>query len=100
MNVQFIKLVSGDDVIAEVVEEEGVSYENHITIRNPLKCVVLPDGNTAITPWLLGSEESIGIDINKSHVMCMTTPASALLDIYHERYGLLMVAPELTGLEL
>ena len=80
------KLISGDDIIAQVVSEDY----NVFIIKNPIRLVLVPsDGVPTLTmmPWILGSRDSQEIKLNSAHILAMVEPEAELIDAHTRRFG-------------
>lgn len=84
MNVKLIRMSSGEDVIANVVDENI----HHITIKDAIYPVPTQSGNIGFSPWSpLVSPSSPEITISRSFIVYIAEVNDAVKDSYQEHYG-------------
>ena len=90
INVKLLRIVTGEEVIAELVSED----ENTITVKNGL--VVLPSGNSyGFAPWatvIHPDMPEIGLDMK--HVIYSVAVADPVVKQYNEIFGSNIVLPD------
>lgn len=79
MNVQLVRVTSGEDIICDLIEEtdDSVTFENAI--------IAIPAGNGQISfaPWSpLLSKEVKSLTISKKFVMYIAEPQDQMVDEY------------------
>lgn len=77
MNVKYVKLVTGEEVICDLTEE------THYHMRKP--CILVPNGQSsmAIIPWMTFAEfENDTAIVNKDHVIAVGTPIAEVVKQY------------------
>lgn len=100
-NVKLIKLLTGEDLIAEVVQSNDA---NEVMVRNPIRVVVLPNKvdpktpSVGFAPWADFSEDKV-VAINKSHIVTTMTPIKEFINQYNGMFGGI-IAPSSSGLIL
>ena len=92
-NVKLLKMISGEELIAEVITDN----DSHITIKNPVRVVVVPTKTNPQTPtvgfapWAEFSEDK-EFTIHKAHVIVTMKPVQEFTNQYSGMFGGL-VAP-------
>jgi hypothetical protein len=90
MLVSVIKLISGEEIVAEVTLDEV----NQVTLLNPLQLMLQQkqDGNgglgTMILPWAVSVEGKIVI--SKDKTVYIAAPKQELVDQYNQIFGKVM----------
>jgi hypothetical protein len=90
MNVKLIRVVTGEEVIVELLSET----EETITVQNGL--VVLPT-NTGVgfAPWAtVISKENPEVTISKNHIVYMVEVQDDVANKYSEMFGSVLIKPE------
>jgi len=90
MNVKLIRVVTGEEVVAEVVSET----DNTITIKNGL--VVLPTGQSVgFAPWAtVISKDDPEITMSRNHVIYMVELQDSVSKKYKEMFGNIITPEE------
>jgi hypothetical protein len=92
MNVVNIRFISGENCIADLVEEKN----DEITIKDVIVAMPLPEDPNKIgfAPWApLQDPDVEELTVSKSVVMYITTPTPSLKEQYCSMFGKI-VAPE------
>lgn len=98
MNVKIIRLISREELIAEVVSEN----EKTITIKNPLLIVVFPNKvdpknpSVGLSPWT-DFVETQEFTLDKSHALYIMQPIKEFVNQYNSIHGGIVV-PNKPGL--
>lgn len=88
MNVSILKLLNGDELLAEIV----LNGPNTVNIKNPVRIVVMPNKidpktpNIGFAPWADFSDDKT-FTIDKSHVICIMSPIKQFVDQYNSMFG-------------
>lgn len=88
MSVKIIKLLTGEELIAEVLPSDSATCR----LKNPLRIVVLPNKldptkpNIALAPWAEFTDER-EFFIDKSHVLAIMTPIKEFINQYNSMFG-------------
>jgi hypothetical protein len=90
--IKLLKLVSGEDVIAEVE-----TLENEYRLKNPMKIIISPMGIGMM--GLLDCAQQKTVNIKYEHVMFDVTPEQELYNAYNEKFGSGIVIPK-SGISL
>lgn len=89
LNVHLIRLLNGEELIGEL--RENLSFKS-ITIKNPLRIVIMPSKTSPNTPtigfapWAEFSSDT-EFDIDKSHVLCIMKPIQEFVNQYNATFG-------------
>lgn len=87
--IKLLKLVTQEDVIADVLDENEVTYE----LKNPARIVLTQQG-VAMIPLAPFSKQGKSISVNVQHVVYEGEPEQELYNAYNERFGSgIVVAP-------
>ena len=91
MTVKLIRMWSGEDVIADIVEETTDS----IVITDPIVAVPSPQqGNIAFAPWSPLLAKGNGIEVTKKYVVYEADPQSDIVDQYNSMFGKISTPPK------
>ena len=77
MNVKYVKLVTGEEVICDLTEG------THFHMRNP--CILVPNGQSsmAIIPWMTFAKfENDTAIVNKDHIIAIGDPIAEVTKQY------------------
>tara|TARA_B100000902_G_C26823676_1_gene675259 strand:+ start:142 stop:435 length:294 start_codon:yes stop_codon:yes gene_type:complete len=90
LNVKLFRIVTGEEVIAEVLSED----DNAVTVQNGL--VVLPTGQSVgFAPWAtVIDEDNRELIVSKSHIVYIGEVSSSVKQKYNEIYGSKLITPE------
>jgi len=90
MNVKLIRIVTGEEIVAEVVSET----DDTITVKNGL--VVLPTGQSiGFAPWAtVISKEEPEITMNLKHVIYVAEVQDSVSQKYKEMFGNIITPQE------
>jgi hypothetical protein len=86
-NVKYIKLLNGEELIAEVVTEDLKTV-----IRNPIRLVIMPSRNdpknpqVGLAPWAEFSDDK-EIVLDRSHILAIMTPIQEIVNQYNSIFG-------------
>ena len=83
MNVKLIRIITGEEVVAELVEENAAS----ITVRNGLVC--LPSAQSVgFAPWATVIDKlNPDITVSKDHVVYIAEVDPTVKNKYSEMFG-------------
>lgn len=94
VNVKLLKIMNGDELVSEVTNET----DTHITLKNPVRMVVMPtkaDPKTptvGFAPWGEFSDEK-EFTIHKAHVIVTMKPVQEFVNNYNAMFGGIVAAP-------
>lgn len=91
MAVKLLKLVSGEELIADVEE-----YSDGFELKKPVQVAMTPEG-VAFVPFMPLAEETengnLKVLLLKEHIMVQKTPVKELANGYSARFGTGLVLP-------
>lgn len=93
LNVKLIRLLNGEELMAEVVN----SSDFKVTIKDAIRVVVMPQKDPkappsiGFAPWLEFSEDK-QIELDKSHVLFVVTPIKEFVNQYNSLFGGIVTA--------
>jgi hypothetical protein len=88
INPKIIKLIGGDDLLAEVTKET----ETHISVKNPVRVIIMPSKTNPQTPtvgfapWAEFSEEK-DFTIHRAHVIVTMKPVQEFINQYNSMFS-------------
>jgi hypothetical protein len=94
MDIRILKLVTGEEIMGELVEDGG-----SITLKNPVRVAVMPgrDGNANVgfAPFPSYTDEikDAEFDFRLEHVVYSYTPAKEFCNNYEQIFGLGLILP-------
>jgi hypothetical protein len=92
-NVKCIRLISGEDVIADIDE----TVEGLIILKKPLAIMMIPNQNNqfgiGLAPFCPYAKDDI-VPIREGAVISIFEPETGMLNEYNSRYGSGLVVPE------
>ena len=86
MNVKLIRMWSGEDVVADLIEEK----DDSVVITNPIVAVPAGNGQMGFAPWsplLKGKGEEL--EITKKYVVYITDTQEQIEEQYQEMFSVL-----------
>ena len=84
MTVKLIRMWSGEDVIADLVEEKSDS----IMITNPIVAIPAQQGQIGFAPWSpLISEKVKELEVIKKYVVYISEPQEDIVDQYNQMFS-------------
>lgn len=92
MNIKVVKLVTGEEILCELKNND-----DGIIMNNPIVMIPVPgeDGQVGLglAPWLPASEGR-EIWVENIHIICVTEPKKDLYDHYNTTYGSGIITPD------
>jgi hypothetical protein len=91
-NVKIIRLLSGEEIMAEVVSDNGTV----LSVKNPLRIVVVPSKgdpsapSVGLAPFMQFSEDK-DLTLNKNCVITTATPMKEFVNQYNTVFGGIVV---------
>lgn len=88
LNLKILKLIDGTEVLSEVLNET----QTEVTIKNPVRIVVMPSRSDPKTPtvgfapWADFSDEK-EFTIHKAHVIVTMKPVQEFINQYNSMFG-------------
>lgn len=87
-DVKLIRLVRGDEILAELVENK----DGKVKFRNALRVMLIPQKSTpnqptvGLAPWMEFSNDD-EFEIDSSHVLVITTPIKDFVQQYRSAFS-------------
>ena len=95
-----MKLITGEEIITKVTADDG----NVISIKSPLTLLLVGQqgghGAVAMTPFMLGINESDVLDINRSMIITARKPRQDAVNMYMQHTSGLTVASSMPDLKM
>lgn len=93
--IKLIRLVSGEEILADVKETE-----NFVEIKNPLVMVPTGEGKIGVADYMPYSDIAKGTTIALTHIMFMVNPIDDFANAHKERFGGIVTPPsKLVGIK-
>lgn len=84
MNVKLIKMQSGEDVVADLLREDG----DRLVIANPIVMVPQGDGQVGFAPWSpFLSDDVKELAIRESYTVYVADPKQGVIDNYKQIFS-------------
>ena len=92
MTIKAVKLVSGEELVVEITEENDSS----VTFKNPVASVLQRSQNTGgaalgFMPWMHAADGPFTVDRNK--IICIANVADEVKNGYNQIFGAGIVVP-------
>lgn len=87
--VKCFRTLTGEEVLAEIIEDDGVN----ITIKNPIAMVMTPSRELAGVPWLPLAASPQNYTLTKAHLTIIYTPNDDVIANYRQQTGGIITAP-------
>ena len=85
MNVKLIRMWSGEDVIADLVEED-----DSIVVSNPIVAIPSGNGQLGFAPWSpLLKDKGEKIKVSKSYVVYIADTQEQIVEQYEQMFSLI-----------
>lgn len=94
-NVKLIKLLTGEDIIADVVEDAD-TLSTEVVVKNPVRVVMIPSRvdpekpQIGLAPWAQFSDDK-QFTLDKFHIVTIMTPIKEILTHYNSLFGGIVV---------
>jgi len=86
MNVKLIRMWSGEDVVADLIEDK----ENSIVLTNPIVAVPNGQGSLGFAPWSpLLKEKGEQVEVTKEYVVYIAETQEEIQRQYSEMFSLI-----------
>ena len=80
MNVKIVKLISGEDLIAELVDSDD------IIVKNPVVMIPVNKDQIAFQPWIPYAEDKEYL-LKETQVVIIATPSETIVNEYQKIYS-------------
>lgn len=87
-NIKLVRLINGEEILCEVVSDVGFQ----VTVKNPLRVVVIPNKSTpnsptvGLAPWAEFSDDEAFL-LEKSHVLAIMNPVKEFVSQYNSTFS-------------
>lgn len=96
-NIKLIRLLSGEEIVAEVVEEKKLLVSDDVDqssdyaggplkLKNPFLVVLQPGPNDQVkvgmAPWMMLKKKDAALTIQSLAIVCVTDPGKEVADRY------------------
>ena len=94
-NIKLIKLLTGEDILADLVEDAD-NLSTEVVVKNPVRVVMIPSRvdpekpQIGLAPWAQFSDDK-SFTLDKFHIITIMTPIKELLTHYNSLFGGLVV---------
>ena len=86
MNVKLIRMWSGEDVIADLVND----LTDNIVIQNPIVAVPTGQGQMGFAPWSpLLKGKNVHLEVTKKYVVYITEAQEQIVDQYKDMFSVI-----------
>ena len=86
MNVKLIRMWSGEDVIADLIEEK----EESVVFCNPIVAVPTGNGQMGFAPWSpLLKEKGEQLEVTKKYIVYIADTQTEIVEQYEEMFSLI-----------
>jgi len=84
MNVKVIRMWSGEDVVADLINES----DEFITVCNPIVAVPTGSGQMGFAPWApLLSDKNVELEITRKYVVYISETQDEIVDQYQQMFS-------------
>lgn len=91
MNISLIKMQSGEDVVAELVNNDE---RDVVIIRNPIVMVPQGNGQVGFAPWSpFLSDDVKELSIRRSYTVYISEPKAEVVKNYQEIFSPIITSP-------
>ena len=90
MNVKLIRMWSGEDVIADLIDDKSDMGEDVIVIQNPIVAIPAGNGQMGFAPWsplLKGKGEEL--EITKKYIVYIADTQEQIEEQYQEMFSVI-----------
>lgn len=91
-NIKLIRLTTNEEILAEVVLDTGLK----LTIKNPIRIVVMPPKNNSNTPtigfapWMEFSDDKEFV-LDTQNILCIMSPIKEFIQQYNSTFSGIVV---------
>ena len=89
-NIKLIRLVSGEEIIAEVTNSSKDGY----TVKDAIVMIPAGEGKIGIMPWMPHTKASNGLQIRKVDIMFMVEPVEDLVAQFKQAKSGIVTPPK------
>lgn len=92
-NIKCLKLISGDEIIADI--DEGI--DGLVVLKKPLQIMMIPNQNNqfgiGLAPFCPYAKDDV-VPLRSGAILTIFDPETGMLNEYNSRYGSGIVVPE------
>jgi hypothetical protein len=88
MNVKLVKLVSGEEFVAEIVNRD-----TNLSCKNMIKFMMTPQRQLAMVPLNPFIPQDTVVEFNNSHIMFVSDVEKEVENNYAEQFGGIVTSP-------
>ena len=86
MNVKLIRMWSGEDVVADLIEEK----EDTIVLTNPIVAIPNGQGTLGFAPWSpLLKDKGVPVEVKRSYTVYITEVQEDVVKQYEQMFSLI-----------
>ena len=85
--IKLIRLVSGEELLADVNEAKLKEDPTKVSFMNPLIMVPTGEGKLGVTDYMPYSDITKGVTMPMDHIMFMVNPIDDFISAHKERFG-------------
>lgn len=95
-NIKLIKLLTGEDILADVIEDDKDLLSTEVVIKNPVRVIMVPSRvdpekpQIGLAPWAQFSDDK-QFTLDKFHIITIMTPIKEILTHYNSLFGGIVV---------
>jgi len=90
MNVKLIRMWSGEDVIADLIDDKSDMGEEVIVISNPIVAIPSGNGQLGFAPWSpLLKDKNEEISVKKSYVVYIADTQEQIVEQYEQMFSVI-----------
>lgn len=90
MNVKLIRMWSGEDVIADLIDDKSDMGEEVIVISNPIVAIPTGNGQMGFAPWSpLLKDKNIELEITKKYIVYISEAQEQIVEQYEEMFSVI-----------
>ncbi len=88
-NIKLMRLVSGEEIIAEVSNSSKDGY----TVKDAIVMIPAGEGKIGIMPWMPYTKANKGLTVRKQDIMFMVEPVEDLVNQFKQSRSGIVTAP-------
>lgn len=90
MNVKLIRMWSGEDVVADLIDDKSDVGEDVIVITNPIVAVPTGNGQMGFAPWSpLLSGKGVELEVNKKYIVYISETQEQIVEQYTSMFSVI-----------
>ena len=90
MNVKLIRMWSGEDVIADLIDDLADMNEDVIIIQNPIVAIPAGNGQMGFAPWSpLLKDKNEELKVTKKYIVYISEAQEQIVDQYEQMFSVI-----------